>query len=456
MKESAELFYSLYTDDFIELIKSEDFYTYFTNAIKGGKKELALSVRYSQNEIDLTWVEAIEKAIIPLDNIIRNPRRFIEQIEEIVPIEQARRITQESIRHLAQHTNMIAKVDESGVTPDKILNIYKEESFATYENRFIYTLLINLQYFIDKRLKLISDSGTRAVSKISMNNQFNIGKEELKYSMSLTSVARVAQDADFLQLDADTSKLDAVTRIERIRKILYDFQESALIKSLHGCTLVKPPIMRTNVLLKNPDFKAAMSLWQFIETYRDTGLSVQMVENNELPDTEYISQLYSVLALNYCLLKHHTKTKDEMMAATPIRKEFRPTLIRNAIEEYVNDMSMDIDTVQRIFVEEVKRSAKARVEEEEKIKKVLERALLGEKKRKDKLKEIEQREIEKEKLRKQREKEFLKKAREKQKLKERRELEKAKEKERRKKEQEKKKQEREKAKAERKANQTKA
>lgn len=451
MKESAELFYSLYTDDFIDLIKSEDFYTYFTNAIKGGKKELALSVRYSQNDIDLTWVEAIEKSIVPLDNIIRNPRRFIEQIEEIVPIEQARRITNESIRHLAQHTNMIAKVDDSGVTPDKILNIYKEESFATYENRFIYTLLINLQYFIDKRLKLISDSGTRAVSKISMNNQFNIGREELKFDMSLTSVARVADDAEFMQIDADTSKLDAVTRIERIRKILYDFQDSALIKSLYGCTLVKPPIMRTNVLLKNPDFKAAMALWQFIETYRDTGLSVQMVESNELPSTDYISQLYSIVALNYCLLKHHTKTKDEMMAAAPVRKEFRPTLIRNAIEEYVNDLTMDVDTVQRVFVEEIKRSAKKRIEEEDKIKKIIERALLAEKKRKDKLKALELEAAEKEKKRKLREKEQAKKAREKVRAKQRREAEKAKAKEKRKKEQEKKKQQREKSKVKAKA-----
>ena len=40
---------------------------------------------------------------------------------------------------------------------NQILNIFKEESFETYENRFIYTLLINLQYFISKRLKAIED-----------------------------------------------------------------------------------------------------------------------------------------------------------------------------------------------------------------------------------------------------------------------------------------------------------
>ncbi len=127
MKESAELFYSLYTGDFVSLVQSEEFFNYFTKAVNSGKRDLALSVRYSENKVDMRWIEEIEKAIVPLDNIIRNPRRFIEQLEEVVPIEQARQITQESIQHLAQHTNMIAKVDPGGeVTPDKIINIFKE------------------------------------------------------------------------------------------------------------------------------------------------------------------------------------------------------------------------------------------------------------------------------------------------------------------------------------------
>ena len=101
------------------------------------------------NIIDVKWVTAIEECIIPIDNIIRNPMRFIKEEEEIVPIEQTRKISQASIRHLAQHTNMISKVDYDGsVTPNKILNIHKEETFATYENRFIYTLVKRLENFI--------------------------------------------------------------------------------------------------------------------------------------------------------------------------------------------------------------------------------------------------------------------------------------------------------------------
>ena len=153
---SSELEYLKFKEKFIDEINSEEFYENFVNSLKNGENSLTSYQKYTNKVIDKEWVEAIESAIIPLDNIIRNPRRFIETYEEIVPIEQARKITEESIRHLAQHTNMIAKVEDDGmVTPNKILNIFKEETFATYENRFIYTLLINLQYFIDKRLGYI-------------------------------------------------------------------------------------------------------------------------------------------------------------------------------------------------------------------------------------------------------------------------------------------------------------
>ncbi len=422
MKESAELFYSLYTGDFVSLIQSEEFFDYFTKAVNSGKRDLALSVRYSENKVDVRWIEEIEKAIIPLDNIIRNPRRFIEQIEEVVPISQARQIRQESIQHLAQHTQLIAKVEGDGeVTPDKILNIFKEESFATYENRFIYTLLINLQYFIDKRLAILNKARTNSISKVSMKNSFTIGSEELEYQMIFTSVANGERDEGAgIDLNADTSKMDAVSRVERIRRILYDFEHSPLIKSLNGCALVRPPIMKTNVLTKNPDFKVAMALWNFIEMYRDAGLSVELVENEEIPNDEYLMQLYSTMALNYCMLKHHTRTRAGLEEMAPVRKEIRPSLWRRTIEEYVNDLSMDIDVVQRIFVDEIKKSSKKRAEEEAKLKGIIDRALENEHKRKERLAQIEKEEIEKEKQRKLREQEQIKKAAEKKKLAEQR------------------------------------
>ena len=396
-----ELLYNIYTQDFISLVKEEEFYTEFMNKARSGNSEVSYMHRFIDKQIDLTWIEAIEEAIIPLDNIIRNPRRFIVQEEEIVNIELARKISPESIRHLAQHTNMIAKVEDDTVTPNRILNIFKEESFETYENRFIYTLLINLQYFISKRLKAIDECvDGNNVTSILFKDNFKIGKENVKCTFEMTiDSPGFKMEGDLL--DVDPEKLSKFQRIERIKKILYDFQNSPLIKTLTGCTLVRPPIMRTNVLQKNPDFKKAKALWDFIETYRDSGFNVEVSETNEIPSDEYMSDLYSTMVLNYSLLKHYIGDEGDFDRQKK-RKIITPKLIERTFLDVLDDLTFDIDVVQRIFNEQVTKVTKKRQKQEKEVLSVIDRALKAEQKRRDDIERARLAEIEREKAEKQR------------------------------------------------------
>ncbi len=395
-----ELLYNVYTQDFISLVQSEEFYTEFMNKARSGNSEVSFMHRFIDKQIDLTWIEAIEEAIIPLDNIIRNPRRFIVQEEEIVNIELARKISPESIRHLAQHTNMIAKVEEDTVTPNRILNIFKEESFETYENRFIYTLLINLQYFISKRLKAIDECvDGNNVTSILFKDNFSIGRENVKCSFEMT-IDSPGFKMDGNLLDVDPEKLSKFQRIERIKKILYDFQNSPLIKSLSGTTLVRPPIMRTNVLQKNPDFKKAKALWDFIETYRESGFNVEVTETNEIPNERYLADLYSTMILNYSLLKHHIGSEGEYEPQRK-RKIITPTIIERTFFDVLDDLTFDIDVIKRIFDEQVAKSTKKRQKQEKEILAVIDRALKTEKDRRDAIERARLAEIEREKAAKQ-------------------------------------------------------
>ena len=97
------------------------------------KSQYSLASNYEKVEADFTWLDIMEDTIMYLDNILRNPNRFIVNEEEIVKVEQARRITVESIKHLAKHTNFIQEIEDNGdVKPSKILNINKDESYNTY------------------------------------------------------------------------------------------------------------------------------------------------------------------------------------------------------------------------------------------------------------------------------------------------------------------------------------
>ena len=121
--------------------------------------KMDLQTEYEKIIEDTEWIDLMETTIPYIDNIFRNPNRFIINEEEIVKIELARKVTVESIKHLAKHTNLIQDVDPKtgDVKPSKILNINKEESYDTYENRFIYTLIQHMKFYMMRKKKMIEE-----------------------------------------------------------------------------------------------------------------------------------------------------------------------------------------------------------------------------------------------------------------------------------------------------------
>ena len=82
--------YEDYKQHILGLMGQGDFYEELIDSIERGSNKISFFNRYLEKKNDVAWVDAIEACIIPLDNIVRNPRKFIVQEEEIVPIERAR------------------------------------------------------------------------------------------------------------------------------------------------------------------------------------------------------------------------------------------------------------------------------------------------------------------------------------------------------------------------------
>ena len=136
-----------------EELNQDDFFLNNMNSTLAVKRD------YEKMVYDHEWLEILEDVVPYIDNILRNPKRFIVNEEEIVKVELAKRVTVESVIHLTQHTNLIQDINEDGdVQPSKILNINREESLDTYENRFIFTLINNARQFFDERVASSGDS----------------------------------------------------------------------------------------------------------------------------------------------------------------------------------------------------------------------------------------------------------------------------------------------------------
>ena len=271
MNEDREK-YNQYVDSINKMLQSEQFYSDFQKKLKVARPVIKLSKKQRTKSFDLEWVEMIEDSIVSLDNIVRNPRKFIVQEEDIVDISLARAISTESVKHLAQHTNFISSVDEDGmVTPNKILNVTKEESFEVYENRFIYTLLRNLNNFISRRMDAIKAAYINDnVLELNVDTSIFTGKTRVFYKLDLIGALPIDEVKNL-----ENDDLSVVERIAKLQRIVMDFLSSPFAKQMVSSAPVRPPITRTNVILKNPDFKKALVLWQFVESYTKMGFSVE-------------------------------------------------------------------------------------------------------------------------------------------------------------------------------------
>ncbi len=375
-----EELYSRFTDGFLAKLQSNDFYTYFLNSVRAGECNVSLYERFIERNVDFRWVEMIENTIIPLDNIIRTPQRYIKNEEEIVPIEMVRTITTESIRHLAQHTSMIAMVKGDEVTPNRMLNIIKEESFDTYENRFIYTLLKKLEYFLDKRLQALMASGdSQDLVELKLDGKCDAGHDQMTYSMAFSYLTpHVELSEEHLEVHADVSELNAMQRIERVRRILSDFNSSQLIKDLHGCALVRPPLNMTNVLTKNQNFRKAVDLWMFIERYDEVGYTINRVERQGAPAYKYMDEMFSVLALQYVVMKKNSGHMGDLGDYTERKSQVEPNVVKKDIDDILDNFDLEIDEIRRIFIDRIERKKRKQQAEFKKVRDIISRAMESE------------------------------------------------------------------------------
>ena len=256
---------------------------------------------YDMKEFNYEWVDRLEDVIPYIDNILRNPKRFIINDEEIVKVELARRVTVESVIHLSQHTNLIQKIEDNGdVKPSKILNINKDENYNTYENRVIYTLVRNMQMFVDMREReLVANPYTKDSKKGEYHGTAKIGGENVNINVSLsTSINR----------EGNYVKSNGMTVEERIAKLklrIIDLTNTEVFKTLKRANVAKviPPIKKTNLILKNTNFQYAMKLWNFLQSYDsnvDTGHTKKSEKYQD--DIKLKGMFDDVFLLNYLIV----------------------------------------------------------------------------------------------------------------------------------------------------------
>ena len=367
--------YEKYTTQVEESLEDDRYFQYLFEMIQAGDNTLQQKNRVLHKVVDERWLATVEEGIESIFNIVDKPRRFIKTSEEVVPVALAKKITADSVKHLSQNTQFINQNAEGEIHPTKVLNITTEESFDLYENRFVYHLIQRLFAFVDKRTDVIFwSTGDETCNVMSMESKVDDAYEEISYKVEMTIKNRQSY------VENDTDHRDLFKRIDRVRRMSRTLRQSAFCEIMKGCAKVHSPIQRTNLMMKDPDYRACYKLWQFIEGYDEVGYTIEEQDSALQFDEEYLLQMYINFITNYTVFKSLLEADPRKMTeiATEKRPPVKPKFVKKIEEQIVEDRDIPEVEIRKVFVEEVTQAqldAEAKLEEERKHREELECSL---------------------------------------------------------------------------------
>lgn len=223
-------------------------------------------------KVEDDWISAIEKGLKFIEKAINEERQFIRSNGEIVPIEKVKRVSKDSVEHLARHSNLLTHVPEEedgDLIPDNLYMVERLSDFAVYENRFLYMLLCNLRDFISIRYERIVEVTNTYNGRMTMNKSVVESNRKVEYTVNL--VEEKKKDEYLKEHNVCQSEID---RMLVIYKAVTFFLNTPLMNRVAKAPMLKPPVTRTNVLRMNRNFREALSLYEYISAYDKDGYEI--------------------------------------------------------------------------------------------------------------------------------------------------------------------------------------
>ena len=330
--------------------KDDAFYKYFYNLLNTSTNFCTFRYVRLVKSVEEDWIAAIEEALPALHHVVMNPRKFIEEDREVVNIAMARNITTESIRHLIQHSNLIDKYDEDGtVIPNRILNVFKEESLNIYENRFICTLIAELQHFVNKRYNVIFENTKDELgSFFEMESKIDNYTETIDYKLQVNVRDKQSDEKN------EKENNDIFERLIKVHRQVNGLASTEFIATMRGCPPVRHPIVKTNAIKKNMYYKACHKLWNFIYNYNKVGYSVDLLKREPVISKEFEKDIYDSFIWNYAMIHNQVDGAEGININRPKRKkDINIKYIRQVLDEIVRESGIPDENLQRIVMNEL-------------------------------------------------------------------------------------------------------
>lgn len=309
-----------------DMLKSDFTHNYIEEALKDGDEgKDSIFGKTNEKVIDMDWVIAIEETLPYIQKAIEEQRRFIKQAENVVRIKKAK----------------------------KILTVEREEGFAIYENRVLLTLIHKALMFVDDKYSKMKDVPNDSYNNITMNRHLELNQQKLDFSVNYVNEKHesLAEDLDV----EDIESLSDFDRIRRIRQGLNECLATPLMKEIAKEPQVKPPLTQTNLLKENPNFKKAVELWSFLDTYKKQGFELVGEEYNGKMTDENKEDVYLAMEFQHFMMSITTNPALRKMLQEKYEEENALAKEEADRPEKVKEMVLDaqIEAVRKEEIEKL-------------------------------------------------------------------------------------------------------
>ena len=308
-----------------DMLKSDFTHNYIEEALKDGDEgKDSIFGKTNEKVIDMDWVIAIEETLPYIQKAIDEQRRFIKQAENVVRIKKAK----------------------------KILTVEREEGFAIYENRVLLTLIHKALMFVDDKYSKMKDVPNDSYNNITMNRHLELNQQKLDFSVNY-----VNENHESLAEDLDVEDIESLSDFDRIRRIRQGLNEclaTPLMKEIAKEPQVKPPLTQTNLLKENPNFKKAVELWSFLDTYKKQGFELVGEEYNGKMTDENKEDVYLAMEFQHFMMSITTNPALRKMLQEKYEEENALAKEESDRPENVKEMVLEAQT-EAVHKEEIEK-----------------------------------------------------------------------------------------------------
>lgn len=220
--------------------------------------------------------------------------------------------------------------------------IDEQESFAIYENRVLLTLIHKALMFVDDKYSKMKDVPNDSYNNITMNRHLELNQQKLDFSVNY-----VNENHESLAEDLDVEDIESLSDFDRIRRIRQGLNEclaTPLMKEIAKEPQVKPPLTQTNLLKENPNFKKAVELWSFLDTYKKQGFELVGEEYNGKMTDENKEDVYLAMEFQHFMMSITTNPALRKMLQEKYEEENALAKEEADRPEKVKEMVLEVQT----------------------------------------------------------------------------------------------------------------